>query len=156
MNLPTLSILAVAAVVSLVAPAFATSALTIAETGFSAGPGTDYGQAKKLALGTHVDVIWCGTHANWCLVDIHNKRGWVPMANLTFKLPHSNLTDDGGTPNGGPTGSSTGGPSGSGGGGPTKSQTAKMAQEAAPPPGGGGGGSGITFSPVNNYTLVKP
>lgn len=146
MKLLTLSVLATASLIALAAPAFATSALTVAETGFSAGPGTDYGPAKKLTIGTHVDVIWCGTHANWCLVDIHNKRGWVPMASLTFKVPHAVLDEDGG---------STGGPAApTGPGGPTKSPASNTVEKMAEPPSGGGGG-GIKFSPVNNYSVVK-
>lgn len=78
------------------APAFALPAVTTAEAGLSAGPGTDYGPAPVLKPGTHIDVIWCGTHQNWCLVDIHNKRGWVPMASLSFKLPKV-VSYDGGT-----------------------------------------------------------
>ena len=148
MKLLTLSVLATASLIALAAPAFATSALTVAETGFSAGPGTDYGPAKKLTIGTHVDVIWCGTHANWCLVDIHNKRGWVPMASLTFKVPHAVLDEDGGS-TGGPVGPAGSGPAGS----PGSKQAADMATKMAAPPSGGGGG--IKFSPVNNYSLVK-
>jgi len=148
MKLPTLSILAVVGLTSLAGQAFATSALTVAEAGFSAGPGTDYGPAKKLAIGTHVDVIWCGTHANWCLVDIHNKRGWVPMASLTFKVPHAVADEDGGG-----TGGVTG-PAGAGGpaGNPGTQHAKDMATQMAQPPSGGGG---IKFSPVNNYSLVK-
>lgn len=82
------------------APVLAAPAITLAEAGFSAGPGTDYDMTKKLAAGSHVDVIWCGTHENWCLVDFHNKRGWLPMASLTFKVPQAVSMDDGGTPGG--------------------------------------------------------
>lgn len=149
MHLTRLSILVVAGTISFAVPAFASPALTVAEADFSAGPGADYGPAKKLVVGTHVDVIWCGTHANWCLVDIHNKKGWVPLASLTFKLPRVVTLADDGTPNGGPAGPASG-PAG----GPTKGPASATVEKMAQPP-SGGGGSGIKFSPVNNYSVVK-
>lgn len=84
----------------LASPTFALSAVTTTPAGFSAGPGTDYGPARQLVAGTRVDVIWCGTHANWCLVDLHNKRGWLPYADLKFPKTAAILSD-GGTPGGG-------------------------------------------------------
>jgi uncharacterized protein YraI len=90
--------LVAAGLVFTAAPAFALPAITSAEAGFSAGPGTDYGPAPVLKPGTHVNVIWCGTHQNWCLVDLHNKRGWVPMASLNFRLPKVAAFGDDGTP----------------------------------------------------------
>ena len=67
--------LVAAGLVLTAAPAFALPAVTMAEAGFSAGPGTDYGPAPSLKIGTHVDVIWCGTHQNWCLVDSELRYG---------------------------------------------------------------------------------
>ena len=147
MQLSSLSILAVAGLISLAGPALATSAITVGEAGFSAGPGTDYGPAKTLTVGTHVDVIWCGTHENWCLVDIHNKRGWVPLASLTFKIPRASAVDDTGTPGGGTTASGPTAPAA----GPSGTKTKDMAQGLNP----GNSGGGIKFAPVNNYNLVK-
>jgi uncharacterized protein YraI len=101
--------LVAAGLVLTAAPAFALPAVTMAEAGFSAGPGTDYGPAPSLNIGTNVDVIWCGTHQNWCLVDIHNKRGWVLMASLNFKLPKvAGFGDDGTQGSGGDIGPAAG------------------------------------------------
>lgn len=140
-----LSVLLSAGLLSLAAPALAAPAITLAEAGFASGPGSDYDISKKLAIGTHVDVIWCGTHGNWCLVDIHNKRGWVPMASLTFKVPHAVLMDGSGTPNSGA------GPTAGPGGKKTSPEAMAMAPEK--PKGGGG----PVFTPVNpSITLIKP
>lgn len=108
-----LPVLVSTALLALAAPGLAAPAITLAEAGFSAGPGTDYQISNKLAVGSHVDVLWCGTHDNWCLVDFHNKRGWLPMATLTFKVPHAVTMDDDGTA-GGPA--AIAGPSGHGAG----------------------------------------
>jgi uncharacterized protein YraI len=139
-----LSVLLAAGLLSLAAPAFAAPAITLAEAGFAAGPGADYDIASKLAIGSHVDVIWCGTHENWCLVDFHNKRGWVPMASLTFKVPHAVAMSDGGTPNTG--GGAVAGP----GARKTSPEAAVLAPEKSP------GGGGPVFSPVNPGLIFKP
>ena len=138
-----LSVLLSAGLLSLAAPAFAAPAITLVEAGFAAGPGTDYDIGKKLAIGTHVDVVWCGTHENWCLVDVHNKRGWVPMASLTFKVPHA-VSMDGGTPNSG-----VGGPLA----GPGGKKTSPEAMDLAPQK---PHGSGPVFTPVTSGVILKP
>jgi uncharacterized protein YraI len=102
----------------LASPAFAVSANTIADAGLSAGPGTDYGNAKPLAIGTRVDVIWCGTHGNWCLVDLHNKKGWIPLADLKLGGTKATLQDGGTTDHGSAQVATSGG---QGGGNPVKS-----------------------------------
>jgi len=145
MRLTSFSVLAVAGIISLASPALAAPAVTLAEAGFSAGPGTDYDISKKLGIGTHVNVLWCGTHENWCLVDIHNQRGWVPLASLNFKIPHAVTTDGGGTSGGGVGGTGAVGP----GGKPAGQQPEAMATK------GPGGGGGMVFTPVNNYQVVK-
>ena len=133
-----------AALAALASPAFAIPALTVADTSFSAGPGTDYGPAPTIKLGTHVDVIWCGTHKNWCLIDIHNKRGWVPMADLTFKLPKVVTLNDDGTPNSNSgDGNPPGGPNNSD---PNKSKMMTEPQGHNNPP---------PMTNVNKITIVK-
>jgi uncharacterized protein YraI len=109
----------------LASPAFAVSANTIADASLSAGPGADYGAAKPLAIGTRVDVIWCGAHGNWCLVDLHNKKGWIPLADLKLGGSKATLVDGGTTDHGGPQVAS----SGSGGGG---QKVLSMATQTAP------------------------
>lgn len=146
MHRSLLSVLLSAGPLSLAAPAFAAPAITLAEAGFAAGPGADYDIARKLAIGSHVDVIWCGTHENWCLVDFHNKRGWVPMASLTFKVPHAVSMDGGGTPNSGDSGPIAG-PGGS------KAAAAEAAALAPAKPHGSGG---PVFTPVNPGLIFKP
>lgn len=91
--------------------AFAAPAVTIAEAGFATGPGADYDTTGKLAIGTHVDVVWCGTHASWCLINLHNKMGWVPLASLTFSLAHKGDASAGGGDGNGDT-AGPGGPVG--------------------------------------------
>ena len=138
-----------AGLLTLATPAFANPATTLAEAGFAAGPGKDYDISRKLAVGSHVDVIWCGTHENWCLIEIHNKRGWVPLATLDFK--HSRAVNVDGTTNGGggaPTSVATGG--GSSGGGQA---AAAMATETNG--NHGGGGLHLTQQTFNNIKL-KP
>jgi uncharacterized protein YraI len=128
-----LPVLVSAGLLALAAPAFAAPATTTAEAGFAAGPGSDYDISRKLAIGSHVDVIWCGTHENWCLIEIHNKRGWVPLASLNFK--HSRAVNVDGTTaasGGGSTAVVTGG--GSGGG----EAAAAIATETNSNHGGGG------------------
>jgi uncharacterized protein YraI len=130
------------ALLSLAAPVLAAPAVTLAEAGFSAGPGTDYDISKKLAVGSHVDVIWCGTHDNWCLVDFHNKRGWLPMAALSFKVPHAVSTDDEGTPGGATT--EVVGPRHAG------------VQYATRPDNSGGGGSHLTITSIKPVIIKSP
>jgi hypothetical protein len=122
---------------SLAGPALAAPAVTLTEAGFAAGPGKDYDITRKLAGGSHVDVIWCGTHENWCLVDFHNRRGWVPMASLTFKVPHAvNLDGSGGSSNGDA-------PIATGGGGGGGGKAAALATETRV----GGSGPNIHLTP---------
>jgi hypothetical protein len=110
----------------LAAPAFAATANTIADASFSAGPGTDYGPGKKLAIGTRVDVLWCGTHENWCLVDLHDKKGWIPLAALKFGGPKAMLLDGGTTDHGMADASS--------GGGHNPNKGISMAEATSPKP----------------------
>jgi hypothetical protein len=141
---PLLSVLLCAGLLSLAGPAIAAPAITLAEAGFAAGPGADYDISKTLAIGTHVDVVWCGTHENWCLVDIHNKRGWVPLASLTFKVPHAVTLDaDGANSNGGSTVAA---------GGARNPKAAEAVTELKPQ-----GGNGPVFTPVNpGIVLINP
>lgn len=79
------SILVACAFALIAAPALAFPAVIVAEAGFSAGPGSDYDIFGKLPTGTTVDVIWCGTHAEWCLIKVHKTMGWLPESDLIEK-----------------------------------------------------------------------
>jgi len=63
--------------------AFASPALTTGNQPLLSGPGTDYAKLTDLPAKSHVNVVWCGTHQNWCLVSEHGRMGWVPMASLS-------------------------------------------------------------------------
>ena len=65
--------------------ALAASAFTVAEVGLLDGPGAKYASAGRVPVGSRVDVIWCGTTEEWCLVELHRKKGWLPAAILTVK-----------------------------------------------------------------------
>jgi len=84
------------------APAIAFPAMTTAEAGFATGPGTDYDIFGKLPSGTHVEVIWCGTHKDWCLVNVHKMMGWLPENDLVARSVNG-LTPIEGTSTGGGT-----------------------------------------------------
>lgn len=83
---PTVTGLAFLAFATLAAnPALASPAVTVDQAGFLSGPGVAYASAGMVPAGTHVDVIWCGTTEGWCLVELHRKKGWLPLASLNLK-----------------------------------------------------------------------
>ncbi len=93
----TLRLLSAAGFALLAGPALASPAITVAAAGFAVGPGTDYDIHGTLPVGTHLDVVWCGTHENWCLVELHNQMGWVPLDVLNLKPGGSSVALNGGT-----------------------------------------------------------
>lgn len=129
---------ALAATCLLVASASATPAKLTGDTGFLAGPGKSYDALAALDTGDKVDVIWCGTTEDWCLVSFHNKKGWVPLALLNLRPGGGGNTADGGSSSGGGSGNtaSTGGGSGGSGGGSSGLTLTKQ-------------GSGITYNGGN-------
>src|SRR5262249_44697790 len=101
--------LALAAGITLLAgPAMAFPAVTVAEAGFATGPGTDYDIFGTLPAGTHVDVVWCGTHKDWCLVEVHKIMGWMPAGNLQAKGYKNTAFLSGSSNSGGPAGAQDG------------------------------------------------
>ncbi|HEV7717340.1 MAG TPA: SH3 domain-containing protein [Arsenicitalea sp.] len=74
--------LAVAALASSGAGAVAAQAAAAAPLKLLAGPGTDYASVASLGKGAIVNVMWCGTKQNWCLIDRHGVTGWVALGSL--------------------------------------------------------------------------
>jgi hypothetical protein len=74
--------LAVAALIVTSAGAFAAQASAAAPVKLLAGPGSDYASIASLAKGAIVNVMWCGTKQNWCLIDRHGVTGWVSLGSL--------------------------------------------------------------------------
>ena len=84
--------------------ASASPALTLSTGKVLSGPGADYATLATLPAGAHVDVIWCGTRQNWCLIKQHNKMGWVEAIDLNIKPGGGTdvVADDGGMNGGNP------------------------------------------------------
>ena len=129
------SFLFAAGLAALAGPAFAFPALTTAQAGFLAGPGADYDSLGTLPSGARVDVIWCGTHKNWCLVETRHKMGWVPQDDLVDNTHKSFAAID--NSNGG--GGAPGAPGGKKGGG----EAAAMATDVGGKGGGNNGPIGV-------------
>ena len=73
--------------------ALASPALTLTAQPLLNGPSiAGYAKLADLAAGTHVNVVWCGMHDKWCLIDEHNLMGWIPLADLG-KVGGGVLTD---------------------------------------------------------------
>jgi uncharacterized protein YraI len=98
----------------LAGPACAFPALTTVKAGFLAGPGADYDTLGTLPSGAHVDIIWCGTHKSWCLIQVHRTMGWMLQADLVDNT-HKSVAGINYN-NGGNGGSTPGGSAGGGGG----------------------------------------
>jgi hypothetical protein len=81
-----------------------------------------------------VDVIWCGTHKNWCLVEVHKTLGWLPQPDIVGKTYKGFAAID--NSNGGGGGASASG-GGKGGGEKAAQEPQAMAQQ----PSGGNNGS---------------
>lgn len=94
----------VAGAALLAGSASASPALTLASGKLLSGPGTDYAALTTLPAGAHVDLIWCGTRQNWCLIKQHNRMGWVKAEDLNMKPGGGTdvATADGGTNGGKP------------------------------------------------------
>jgi hypothetical protein len=170
-KLPVFQILggSLAVTLLLVGAASATPAKLLAGTGFLSGPGAKYNALAALDPGAKVDVIWCGTTENWCLVTFHNKKGWVPLDLLNLRPGGGGSVADGSSSSGGSSGGGSAGGGKSGGskspGGGDGGGAAAAAETAAKQPGGGGGstptfsqqGSGITYTGGGlGATLPKP
>ncbi len=87
-------ILGAVLVASSIAPALATPARLTVGSPWRDGPGTDYAALGNLEVGTRVDLIWCGTRANFCLVERHGKKGWVPLDALNVRPGGGGGTDE--------------------------------------------------------------
>ena len=75
--------------------AFANPALVKAPLPLLDGPGADYRKLADLPAQAHVNVVWCGLHDQWCLIEEHNKLGWIPLASLETHLGHGGVVGDG-------------------------------------------------------------
>lgn len=131
----------------LAGPAFAFPAVTTIRAGFLTGPGTDYDTLGTLPSGAHVDVIWCGTHKNWCLVQIYKTLGWLPQANIVAKTYKGFAMID--NSNGG-----AGGPAAAGGKGGGEKAGQQPESTAQPPQGGGNTPIGEVHVPSPYMTPV--
>jgi len=77
--------------------ASASPATTVGKVPVLAGPGGNYAALTTVPEGTHVDLIWCGTPDNWCLVEQHGRKGWVHLGDLNLKVHGPANAVDGGT-----------------------------------------------------------
>lgn len=114
----SLSLLIAAGLSATAFAAVASPAKLSTDAPFLSGPGTKYSALAQLNAGALVDIIWCGTTEDWCLVQIHNKKGWVPLAKLNLKVGRKSTaaaTGGGGSSSSGSSGGSAGGGGSSGG-----------------------------------------
>ena len=95
---------AIAGLILIVGTASASPALTLGSGKLLSGPGTDYASLGSLPAGAHVDLVWCGTRQNWCLIKLHSQMGWVPATELNAKPGGGAAVADTGGPNGGKSG----------------------------------------------------
>ena len=87
-------VLGVVLILSSIAPALATPARITVDSPWRDGPGKEYAALGNLEPGTRVDLIWCGTKANYCLVERHGKKGWVPFEALNLRPGGGGKTED--------------------------------------------------------------
>lgn len=68
----------------LASPAVAISARTSVDASLLIGPAKTYASVGVVPANTRLTVLWCGTTADWCLVDLKHRLGWLPLAVLRF------------------------------------------------------------------------
>ena len=76
--------LVVAALAVCASPALAVTARSHLAVPLLTGPAKSYASVGVIPKTARLDVIWCGTSANWCLVEVKSRVGWVPLSALTF------------------------------------------------------------------------
>jgi uncharacterized protein YraI len=65
-------------------PAAAATALTHTDVDLHSGPGTKFMTVGDVGANSKVGVLWCGgADFDWCLIQFHNKQGWVSLKDLT-------------------------------------------------------------------------
>ena len=80
--------ISLAAFTAFSAPAFADAALLSHDVTLLAGPGANFGNVAHVPAKAHVGVLWCGNAKfDWCLIDFHDKGGWVHIADLELLGP---------------------------------------------------------------------
>ncbi len=136
----------------LASPALAVSAHTVVEAKFLTGPGKDYDSAGIVPVNTKLQVIWCGTKANYCLVDIKHRLGWVPFASLQFssKKDVAFIVEMG---NGNGPSSPNGGPSGPG---PNQTKTLNDSMALPHDTQNMSTDPHPQIGPINNLTITSP
>ena len=78
------SALALGAVALISNPAAAATALTHTDVDLHSGPGTKFVTIGNVGINSKVGVLWCGSaDFQWCLIQFHNKQGWVSLNELT-------------------------------------------------------------------------
>lgn len=124
--------LACAVLGSLVVPAAAAPAVMLEAVSFQAGPSRTDDSLGKLATGDRVEVIWCATKDGQCLVEIHNRKGWVPLALLNLKPGRKKSAADefggAGSSSGSGSGNTASGPADTPGGRPADPAKAEIKQ----------------------------
>lgn len=73
---------AILAVAAFAGTAEAAQATTLSKAALYAGPGGSFSQLGHLDGGIKVGLIWCGAEVKFCLVQYHNKQGWVSVDDL--------------------------------------------------------------------------
>ena len=76
---------------ALSAPAFAANGATSRGVQMHAGPGTEYPEVMRLAPNLNLKIHGCARAWDWCDVEWRGNRGWVPAADLDYKLDRSLL-----------------------------------------------------------------
>ena len=129
------------------APGFAASATLVSSASWFDGPGAKYNKVSDLPAGAHVDVLWCGLPDHWCLVQRKGVKGWLQLADLDIRKSGkvAAVDESNGKGANGATDTSS----------PDRHPTQSMVAQGLNPNNQNQGG-GITFSPVNNYTVIKP
>lgn len=78
------STLAACAVALMINPAAAATAFTNTDVTLHSGPGVKFMTTGDVSGNAKVGVLWCGgADFAWCLIQFHNKQGWVSLSDLT-------------------------------------------------------------------------
>ena len=87
MNKRAFSQLAILIAWSVTAPALAGALFAHVPLALHRGPGEAFGVVSTVSAGAPINVLWCNSEANWCLVDAGHGQGWAPLVSL--KAPRS-------------------------------------------------------------------
>jgi len=79
-----LSALAACSVALMINPAAAATAFTSTDVNLHSGPGAKFMTTGDVGANAKVGILWCGgADFAWCLIQFHNKQGWVSLSDLT-------------------------------------------------------------------------